>query len=60
MDVAQLRQILGTLGDVLSTDEIDALFKEVGIGNATTFDYNEFVTKLVTLHGVQDRPKAPV
>jgi hypothetical protein len=42
------------------SSQIDALFKEVGIGSATTFDYNEFVTKLVTLHAVQDRPKAPV
>jgi len=59
MDVAQLRQILGTLGDVLSADEIDALFKEVGVGAASAVNYADFVQKLVSLHAVDQRPKAP-
>ena len=42
IDAAQLRQILATLGDVLSSDEIDNLFKEVSVG-AEGLDYAVFV-----------------
>mmetsp|Transcript_23984 Transcript_23984/g.58487 ORF Transcript_23984/g.58487 Transcript_23984/m.58487 type:complete len:152 (+) Transcript_23984:207-662(+) len=55
IDGSQLRQILATLGDVLSSDEIDNLFKEVSIGN-DGLDYTAFVDTLVNSYALADRP----
>merc|ERR1712065_85342 len=55
IDAQQLRQILATLGDVLSSDEIDNLFKEVSIGS-DGLDYASFVNTLVNSYSLKDRP----
>jgi calmodulin len=55
MDAAQLRQILSTLGDPLTSDEIDKLFKEIQVG-ADGLDYNTFVETLVNSYALKDRP----
>lgn len=55
IDAQQLRQILATLGDVLSSDEIDNLFKEVSIGSEG-LDYQSFVNTLVHSYSLKDRP----
>lgn len=55
IDAQQLRQILATLGDVLSSDEIDNLFKEVSIGSEG-LDYQTFVNTLVHSYSLKDRP----
>lgn len=57
IEVAQLRQILSTLGDPLSADEITTLFKELGVDGASgAIQYAPFVQKLTTLHAVDKRP----
>lgn len=55
IDAAQLRQILTTLGDVLTGDETETLFKEVTEG-ADGIDYKDFVATLVNSYSLKDRP----
>jgi Ca2+-binding EF-hand superfamily protein len=57
IDVAQLRQILSTLGDPLSADEIGTLFKELGVdASSGQVQYAPLVTKLATAFAVDKRP----
>lgn len=39
----QLRELLVTLGDQLTEQEADTMFKEAGIGNDEYIDYKRFV-----------------
>jgi len=54
---AELRQILGSLGDALTTQEVNSLLREVKVDTNGGIDYNEFVTMLVNAYPVGNKLK---
>eukprot|EP01114_Cavostelium_apophysatum_P008792 TRINITY_DN215_c0_g1_i1.p2 TRINITY_DN215_c0_g1~~TRINITY_DN215_c0_g1_i1.p2 ORF type:complete len:152 (-),score=59.14 TRINITY_DN215_c0_g1_i1:103-558(-) len=54
---AELRQILGNLGDALTSQEVNALMREVKVDPNGGIDYNEFVSMLVNNYPVGDKLK---
>jgi len=52
---AELRQILGNLGDALSSQEVNALMREVKVDSNGGIDYNDFVSMLVNSYPVGDK-----
>lgn len=56
IEVSQLRNILVSLGDSLSKDEVDDLFKECNV-SGNTVKYADLVDKLVSKYALKDRPK---
>jgi len=54
---AELRQILGNLGDALSPQEVNSLLREVKVDATGGLDYNTFVNMLVTAYPVGDKLK---
>jgi len=54
---AELRQILGNLGDALTSQEVNALMREVKVDSNGGIDYNEFVSMLVNNYPVGDKLK---
>mmetsp|Transcript_26645 Transcript_26645/g.37508 ORF Transcript_26645/g.37508 Transcript_26645/m.37508 type:complete len:152 (-) Transcript_26645:82-537(-) len=55
---AELRQILGHLGDSLTNQEVNAVMREVKVDANGYVDYNEFVSMLVNAYPVGDKLKA--
>jgi len=51
----ELRQILGNLGDSLSSQEVNSLMREVKVDNQGGVDYTAFVDILVSSYPVGDR-----
>jgi len=51
---AELRQILGNLGDNLSQQEVNSLMREVKVDGTGGIDYTEFVSMLVNSYPVGD------
>lgn len=51
----ELRQILGTLGDSLTSAEVNQLLRDFKIDGNGQLDYNVFVDKLVNGYPVGDR-----
>jgi len=54
---AELRQILGNLGDALTTQEVNALMREVKVDANGGIDYNSFVNMIVNNYPVGDKLK---
>jgi len=54
---AELRQILGNLGDALTSQEVNALMREVKVDANGGIDYNDFVSMLVNNYPVGDKLK---
>lgn len=52
---AELRQILGNLGDALTSQEVNALMREVKVDPNGGIDYNDFVSVLVNNYPVGDK-----
>jgi len=52
---AELRQILGSLGDALSAQEVNSLLRDAKVDADGTVDYNAFVTLLVTGYPLGDK-----
>jgi Ca2+-binding EF-hand superfamily protein len=51
----ELRQILGNLGDSLTTQEVNSLLREVKVGTDGGIDYTLFVDMLVNAYPVGDK-----
>ncbi|PRP85287.1 hypothetical protein PROFUN_06889 [Planoprotostelium fungivorum] len=51
----ELRQILGNLGDALSSQEVNALLREAKVDSNGGVDYNEFVSMLVSSYPAGDK-----
>jgi calmodulin len=52
---AELRQILGALGDALSSQEVNALMREIKVDVNGGVDYSAFVDRLVNGYPVGDK-----
>lgn len=51
----ELRQILGNLGDALTSQEVNALLREAKVDELGMVDYNAFVDMLVNAYPVGDK-----
>ena len=51
----ELRQILGNLGDSLSSQEVNSLMREIKVDASGGVDYNAFVDIMVSSYPVGDR-----
>jgi len=51
----ELRQILGNLGDALTSQEVNALMRDAKADERGLIDYNEFVSLLVNSYPVGDQ-----
>jgi len=54
---AELRQILGNLGDSLSNQEVNSLMRDANVESDGCVDYNKFVDMLVNAFPVGDKLK---